>query len=91
MCQWDLTWSGDVPRCEEGKKELTASDRASKSDLMNHMCTQNPLFWFSYKQISLHEKHILRRLPEFDVLFFKIAATAILIHYMHKLSPVKIM
>lgn len=19
MCQWDLTWSGDVPRCEEGK------------------------------------------------------------------------
>lgn len=21
MCQWDLTWSGDVPRCEEGKKK----------------------------------------------------------------------
>lgn len=19
MCQWDLSWSGDVPRCEEGK------------------------------------------------------------------------
>lgn len=22
MCQWDLTWSGDVPRCEEGKRKL---------------------------------------------------------------------
>lgn len=24
MCQWDLTWSGDVPRCEEGKRKLTS-------------------------------------------------------------------
>lgn len=21
MCQWDLTWSGDVPRCEEGEQK----------------------------------------------------------------------
>lgn len=21
MCQWDLSWSGDVPRCEEGEKK----------------------------------------------------------------------
>lgn len=25
MCQWDLTWSGDVPRCEEGGKDKTFS------------------------------------------------------------------
>lgn len=23
MCQWDLTWSGDVPRCEEGERRQT--------------------------------------------------------------------
>uniref|UniRef100_A0A3B4Z1C5 Seizure protein 6 homolog n=1 Tax=Stegastes partitus TaxID=144197 RepID=A0A3B4Z1C5_9TELE len=23
MCQWDLTWSGDVPRCEEGERNQT--------------------------------------------------------------------
>lgn len=22
MCQWDLTWSGDVPKCAEGKRRL---------------------------------------------------------------------
>lgn len=23
MCQWDLTWSGDVPKCEEGERRRT--------------------------------------------------------------------
>lgn len=27
MCQWDLTWSGDVPRCEEGKKEAHVREK----------------------------------------------------------------
>lgn len=21
MCQWDLSWSGDVPKCEEGERK----------------------------------------------------------------------
>ena len=25
MCQWDLTWSGDVPKCEEGERSRGSS------------------------------------------------------------------
>lgn len=31
MCQWDLTWSGDLPSCERGECEWTAGN--------NKLCT----------------------------------------------------
>lgn len=34
MCQWDLTWSGDVPRCEEGKKQLAGVLKKKKKKII---------------------------------------------------------
>lgn len=34
MCQWDLTWSGDVPRCEEGESNRVVSH-------LTFLCYQN--------------------------------------------------
>lgn len=28
MCQWDLTWSGDLPSCERGEYKSTAATTA---------------------------------------------------------------
>lgn len=71
MCQWDLSWSGDVPRCEEGKRG--GSQRLvfcpfiliSEGDLENHILPESFAFWFCCQQIKLRWKTTLVRPARF--------------------------
>lgn len=39
MCQWDLTWSGDLPSCERGGRRCTLMEKATPTEPADVPCS----------------------------------------------------
>lgn len=39
MCQWDLTWSGDLPSCERGGRRCTRMENATRAEPADVPCS----------------------------------------------------
>lgn len=60
MCQWDLTWSGDLPSCERGEYKNTATATATATAVL-----EMGKMWDTSLSYSVHisfstnkEKHV---------------------------------